>query len=365
MRIKAAYAADAGSAALCAAGGPEEDLTLTEKYAVVVTTINAPTRAVVEINRDAETLEADFIVVGDSKSPPDFALPGATYLDLSAQQRSGLRFAELCPAKHYARKNVGYLEAMRAGATVIIETDDDNIPRPEFWVPRAREQTGPIVEEPGWCNVYQYFTDTVIWPRGLPLIEARSRTAPLDTLQTATRDCPIQQGLADGDPDVDAIYRLTYPLPLDFEPGRTIILDAGTWCPFNSQNTTFWRDAFPLLYLPYYCSFRMTDIWRSFIAQRIGWTAGWSLQFHSSTVFQERNDHNLMHDFKDEIPGYLENDRIKKTLEDLDLASGTGAIPENITRAYEALITLDVVGSGERDLLRAWLSDIQRVCPTP
>jgi hypothetical protein len=330
---------------------------LTDRYAVVVTTINAPTRAVLEIQERAAQVGAHFVVVGDSKSPPDFALPGAEYLDMDAQRRSGFRFAELCPPKHYARKNVGYLAAARAGATVIIETDDDNIPRNGFWSPRERLQLAPTVASPGWCNVYRYFTDVMIWPRGLPLNCIQAPIQPISSLTVRDADCPIQQGLADENPDVDAIYRLVLPLPINFEPGRKIILGEGVWCPFNSQNTTFWRDAFPLLYLPYYCSFRMTDIWRSFVAQRLAWAAGWRLQFHSSTVFQERNEHDLMHDFADEVPGYLNNERIRKSLEDMDCSSGIGALPQNLLNAYEALIGLGVVGAGERELLHAWVDD--------
>ena len=118
---------------------------------------------------------------------------------------------------------------------------------------------------------------------------------------------PIQQGLANQNPDVDAIYRLVLPLPLDFVEAAPVALGKGAWCPFNSQNTTWWSEAFPLLYLPFHCSFRMTDIWRSFVAQRIAWENGWSILFHNATVFQERNEHSLIRDFEEEIPGYLNN----------------------------------------------------------
>ncbi|MHC4265647.1 MAG: STELLO glycosyltransferase family protein, partial [Planctomycetota bacterium] len=68
---------------------------------------------------------------------------------------------------------------------------------------------------------------------------------------------------ADDNPDVDAVYRLTQRLPLTFRKDRRLALGNGSKCPFNSQNTTWFPDAYPLLYLPAYCSFRMTDIWRS------------------------------------------------------------------------------------------------------
>ena len=340
-----------------------ETLSAMGASAVVVTTINPPTQAVEEIQARAHALGVRFVVIGDSKSPPDFTLPGADYLDLAAQRATGFRFAGLCPTRHYARKNIGYLVAARAGAEVIIETDDDNIPRDGFWAPRARRRRGSVVEQAGWCNVYRYFTEAQIWPRGLPLNEIRTPMTPLAQLAVREADCPVQQGLADENPDVDAIYRLVLPLPVSFEHDFVVVLDPGAWCPFNSQNTTFWRDAFPLLYLPFHCSFRMTDIWRSFVAQRLMWACGWRLAFHGSTVWQDRNEHDLMRDFADEVPGYLHNDRIRKTLEDTDFGSGPGALLDNLRKAYDALIALQVVGGEERALVAAWTDDLAALRP--
>lgn len=332
-----------------------------KKCAVVITSINAPTRAVVEIARDRAKLNARFVVVGDSKSPADFRYDGVEYYDIAAQIGSGFSIAPLAPTKHYARKNIGYLLAIQGGADVIIETDDDNIPLDSFWMPRVRTVTGGLVTGRSWSNVYRHFTPALIWPRGLPLSSVRVTEPEFDTLPTVTRTCPIQQGLADGDPDVDAIYRLILPLPVHFQAGRSVILDRGVWCPFNSQNTTFFQEAFPLLYLPFHCSWRVTDIWRSLIAQRIGWENGWSLLFQSPTVFQDRNEHDLMRDFAEEVPGYLNNDRIRLALEDLPLQPGVGHIPDNLMRCYELLVALDLVHRDELALVRAWVADLASI----
>lgn len=329
---------------------------MTERYAVVVTTINRPTPAVQQIAAEAGRLEAEFFLIGDSKSPADFAQPGATYLDLDAQRRTGLRYAELAPTEHYARKNVGYLAAMRSGATVIIETDDDNIPRDDFWTPREANSEAKLAQS-GWINTYARFANGLIWPRGLPLEEVRRAPADFEALPSATVECPIQQGLADEDPDVDAIYRLLLPLPVRFRRSGPVAL-RGAWCPFNSQNTTWWRKAFPLLYLPAHCSWRVTDIWRSFIAQRIAYLNGWGILFHHATVFQERNQHDLMRDFAEEVPGYLHNARIRHALEALDLSPGEAAIPGAMRACYGRLVELELVGPAELPLLDAWLQDV-------
>jgi hypothetical protein len=103
----------------------------------------------------------------------------------------------------------------------------------------------------------------------------------------------------------------------------------------------------------------MTDIWRSLIAQRICWANGWSVLFHEATVFQERNDHNLMRDFEDEVPGYLHNRRIAEALAKLSLKRGPAAMADNLLCCYEALIALEVLEAVEMPLLKAWLHDLQ------
>jgi hypothetical protein len=171
-------------------------------------------------------------------------------------------------------------------------------------------------------------------------------------------DCPIQQGLADGNPDVDAIYRMILPLPISFRTQRQVALTQGVWSPFNSQNTTWLPKAYPLLYLPSYCSFRMTDIWRSLVAQRIAWENRWSVLYRSADVTQERNEHDLMKDFADEVPGYLYNRTIGERLMQLDLEAGTENIGENLISCYEELIRMAVVSAEEMNLVKAWIRDI-------
>jgi hypothetical protein len=157
-----------------------------------------------------------------------------------------LTFARQCPIRSYARKNIGYLLAMRAGASVLIETDDDNFPRADFWASRQRKQLARLMSDTGWVNIYRYFTEAKMWPRGLPLESINSPLPEYDALAEEEVGCPIQQGLTDENPDVDAIYRLALPLPQSFRTDRRVALGDNSWSPLNSQNTTWWSDAFPL-----------------------------------------------------------------------------------------------------------------------
>ena len=300
-----------------------------------------------------------FLVIGDRKSPDQFNLNGCDFYSLERQRDLPFQLAQITPERHYSRKNLGYLVAIKQGATEIQETDDDNIPLAAFWENSTPIINGLGVHLGGWTNVYAHFSKTSVWPRGFPLefLKNNQEIAGIN----GQYDCPIQQGLANDNPDVDAVFRLVGKLPIDFDPQPSLVLLKNSWCPFNSQNTRWYRKAFPLLYLPSFCSFRMTDIWRSFVAQRISWECNWGILFHEATVRQERNEHNLLKDFEDEIPGYLNNARIAKALESLTLKPGEVSLYDNLITCYQQLVELGVVDSQELPLVQAWIQDCQEL----
>jgi hypothetical protein len=329
----------------------------TEPTALVVTSINPPNTALHSLAAGASENGWSFILAGDSKSPPDFHLEGCEFLPLAAQRESGFSLARIAPEKSYTRKNIAYLHALATGARVIVETDDDNHPTAEFWRARTRRMPCRKVVAEGWVNAYAYFGGDFIYPRGLPLIHARS---PVPTPgPMADHDCHIQQGLADSDPDVDAVYRMLFTLPFDFEKDKDpVLLGSGAWCPFNSQNTTFMGESLPLMFLPAHCSFRMTDIWRSFVAQRILHERGQGILFHGPTVWQERNAHDLDRDFAEELPGYLHNAAMREALVSLPLGDA-GTLRVMMERCYQTLIRKGWVGAQEEALLGAWFDDLE------
>jgi len=328
---------------------------------LVITSIFRPNAALAAFAAGGREHGLSFIVVGDVQTPADFHLGGCSYYSVDRQRETDLQYAAACPLRHYARKNIGYLLAMKSGAERIVESDDDNLPRANFWIERPRTLRCRKTDNAGWTNVYAHYTDRLIWPRGLPLDAVHTPTTSYDEMPMIDVDCPIQQGLADDNPDVDAIYRLLLPLPIQFRTDRQIAYGAGSWSPFNSQNTTWWPDAYPLMYLPAQCTMRATDIWRSLVAQRVAWANGWSILFHEPSVYQERNEHNLMRDFRDEVPVYLRNREIASILDGIDLAAGVEHIPGNMLVCYNALVAATIFPETEIPLLEAWLSDVARV----
>ena len=326
---------------------------------IVITTINPPTPAIERISALVQASGWRCIVVGDRKTRSPWCAEGIDFLSYADQEAAYGELSRLLPANHYCRKNLGYLYAAERGAEVILETDDDNIPGDDFAAAPSLEVMSEPVGGARWINIYRYFSDALIWPRGNPLNTIHDVGSIVGT--ASSQPAPIQQFLADGDPDVDAIYRLLFKDPVYFARRQPVSLAMGSWCSFNSQNTLFYREAFPLLYLPCHVSFRMTDIWRSFVAQAALWSMGRRLVFRPATVVQVRNQHDLMKDFTDEVDGYLMNDRIALVLEQLLGQIGEVGFAEFASAAWKRLQTEDVVRSEELQIQRAWAEHLERV----
>lgn len=323
---------------------------------VVITSIYPPSQAVKDF---ARLPNWRCIVIGDRKSPSDWAHPEVDYYSLESQLQLPYKLATLLPTDHYARKNLGYLLVASRGARYVLDTDDDNLPYPN-WSHPAFEGTFACTRiNEGFVNTYSHFTNQFIWPRGLPLQEIHRKQDWREHLQLKPARIGIWQGLADGDPDVDAIYRLTRGEPCTFDDAPPVVLDVGTCCPFNSQNTVIRHELFALLYLPSHVSFRFTDILRGLIAQPLMWRHGYRLGFSKANVVQERNPHDYFVDFKQELPCYLHTHEI---IEKVDAAiSRSASLSEQLYLAYEALIAPGIVRAEEMSLLQAWLDDLYDV----
>ncbi len=319
-----------------------------EKF-VVITSIFPPTEA---IQKFAELDDWKVIVVGDKKTSADWSCPGVIYLSPEHQHEVSNKFSGLLPWNSYTRKNIGYLYAISQGARVIYESDDDNIPldnwvgEPEFSI------DAEVIDKVSFVNIYSFFTEKKVWPRGIPLRCVLDAEVP-EVSAVKNLKIGIWQFLADEDPDVDAIYRLTNNTPIYFNWREPLVLRSGVCCPFNSQNTYFSKDVFPLLYLPSTVTFRFTDILRGLIAQPILWAAGYHLGFAGATVLQKRNPHDYLKDFESEIPCYLSAEKVVQIAK--DAVTSERSISENLLSVYRALSKHGIVQEKELGILSCWL----------
>ena len=110
-------------------------------------------------------------MIGDKKSPKSFSLKYGKYYNIRDQKKTNINFAKICPLDSYARKNIGYLLAIKNKTEVIIETDDDNYPKKNFFTTPKLTHKAPEIKNKNWVNIYDLFLNEkkLLWPRGLPL----------------------------------------------------------------------------------------------------------------------------------------------------------------------------------------------------
>jgi len=334
-------------------------------YGNVVTTIQKPTSALLELASMAKDRHESLFVVGDKKTPLEFSLPSAQYISVQDQAKLAFKVAEYLPWDSYTRKMLGYLQAAKSGCTFIRETDDDNFPLNSYFNDFPNEL---LVRSPNisgdWINPYIFFSEKYIWPRGYPieLIGTNRENFITDSAnysELKVTNIGVIQGLSNGAPDVDALFRLVSENSRDFtfQSKQPLLIPKGTFAPFNSQVTIWRAELLPLMYLPKTCTFRMTDIWRSYIATHLLHLNGFELIFTGACTFQDRNTHNLLEDFSEEMPGYLGNARLVNEIKNVPLLGGMANLGKDLQSIYEHLLAEGFFMQDELESLKFWLED--------
>jgi len=329
----------------------------------VLTTIFSPTKAVHQFQ---DLSDWCLVIVADKHTPISYALP-ANGVFLSAEEQIKLFDAEFLshvPWNHFGRKSVGYLYAVQQGAKRIWDFDDDNylidpselnnLIAHNFTTKEYSQFSAPHV-----FNPYPEFSPTRLpsWPRGLPLDLIKSKAPTI--YANVKPKVGVLQSLANVDPDVDAIFRMTQALPHSFSrASKRVVLDSGIMSPYNAQATLHAYDAFWALLLPITVPGRVSDIWRGYFAQPLLWKCGMHLAFINPLVEQNRSAHNYMRDFA------AETDLYKKTGPLLNFLQSWSSQHTTIPDAYQKM-WIDMYERGfieEEDvfLAQAWLKSLLR-----
>lgn len=311
------------------------------KRAIVTTTINPVTPALNEFAEIAKHNGWHLFIVGDQKTPHksyrtfEKKYDGfVTYLDPEDQEAISQKLSDLIGWNCIQRRNFGFIAAYRWGAEVIATVDDDNKPYPN-WGKNVRvgEEFG-ISEFKTEQIVFDPLSPTFpsLWHRGFPvqLIHERHIKAP----KQKRRKVLVQADMWDGDPDIDAICRMSLKPEVKFNIHITHY-GSNKPGPFNSQNTFLHRDCFPTYFLFPHIG-RMDDIWAAYYLQMIFPD---SVTYYKATVKQERNDHDLVKDLEAEMIGYKHTLELVKWLYGKNRNKNTpwpDFMPELALAAFEA-----------------------------
>lgn len=291
------------------------------KRALITTTINVPRN----LSQWAKSMTEDdiIIVAGDLKTPHrhvreflDTLPVPYDYLHPEDHAFNRWKTNEVVGFNSVQRRNIALLEAIRRGPDVVITCDDDNYPVTDNWVERVTHLISRGVDgmprvssSNGWFNVGDLCHPQVTH-RGYPMSVRHSDSFYPRTKHIGSVD--VFASLWHGDPDIDAVERMCHD-PVVSLVTESVILDTGTWCPFNSQATAYSGLLAPLMYM-WPGVGRFDDIWCSYLARAVMDSLGYFVMYGHPSVRQERNQHNLVHDLKNELFGYEYTDQICNVL---------------------------------------------------
>lgn len=331
-----------------------------EQWAVV-TTVFEPSKAIKDI---AGLHEWCLLIVADLRTPSEkqfYSLLGTTqnerikFLSIDEQLKLYPLLSDSLPFNSFARKNIGYIYAIHQKAKLIWDFDDDNV---------------GIISKSGYSNIIEYLTacntkskinimnpylysvdnGTQAWPRGFPLNLLKNRdTIPNLCVKTSSIRVGVIQSLANGEADVDAIYRLTH-YPFNFttksDSDKLLVLPKNTYTPFNAQATLWFPEAFKYLALPISVTGRVTDIWRSYIAEYFFNIKNLQLAFSPPYVYHNRSKHNLLGDFHAETPLYEQSGKLIELL----LSNNHN----DLINLYDELYRRQYIEEEDLIFIRAW-----------
>eukprot|EP01013_Petalomonas_cantuscygni_P011932 TRINITY_DN2559_c0_g2_i2.p1 TRINITY_DN2559_c0_g2~~TRINITY_DN2559_c0_g2_i2.p1 ORF type:complete len:469 (-),score=134.88 TRINITY_DN2559_c0_g2_i2:1-1407(-) len=342
----------------------------------VVTTIFDPSDAVRGMARRQGWC---LVVALDEGSKPynlgDAAHADVVVLDAAAQKALAPLFPgffEAMPWRHFARKNVGFLYAVMSGARYVWDFDDDNILKSGMDLsPPATATRVYTTRECSAFNPYPHMgLGNTSWPRGFPLNLVREPCPFAACPAVRTDDVAVFQSLADHEPDVDGVFRLTHHMPLYFAPcaKEPVTLARGTLTPYNAQATLYRDPGLWALLLPVSVHGRVSDIWRSYVAQRLLWDLGQTIAFLPPRVTQIRNPHNALADMHAEDPLYRQSLALVDVLQRWRAADDAAPIGRRFVELMVEMYERDFVG--EKDVIATyeWISALHAVgyvFPTP
>lgn len=332
------------------------------KNVLVVTTINGKSHeGISRLIEDSKSQDFELVLIGDHRTSDSLSTiddPRVHFYNLESQLSSKFLSGRALPVNHYARKNFGYLVAAEMGCEWISETDDDNRLFGEFWEKQEPNKVIKNSTASHWVNIYGAFGFGEYWHRGIPINEVQNSNT-LTTYETVmSSNIGCIQGLADGDPDIDAICRMLYKPVSKFSRTESFILEPGYYSPTNSQLTRWdCKLTLPLLYLPSTVPWRVSDIWRGLIAQRYFAISGLKTQFRGGLGFQDRNEHDLLKDFIDELEVHMSTRIILEILESTNILEK----PEFMRAVYSTLLSRGLVSEEEIVRLDSWLTDTSAI----
>jgi len=294
-------------------------------------------------------------------------------------------FVTSIPRNSFSRKNIGYLFAILHGAEFIFDFDDDNFIKiddngdPLEILPEQDSENNNTIMLKDVSVVMQglnTFNHHPImgasipdsWPRGFPmdLIQnnntwghiAYQTDIPFDS---SGKRIGVIQFVADGNPDIDAIHRLSKPLlvTFSFESAKPVLVPTHSYSPYNAKATIHTQYALWATLLPSTVPGRVSDIWRSYISQCIFADTRLRIIFAPPKVIQKLNDHDCLGDFNAEKDLYMKSGMMIDFLSKWDSIYNT--IPERMESLWIDLYEHGYIELDDVFYVQKWLGALIQI----
>lgn len=340
---------------------------------LITTTINVPH----VLTQWAKGLQSDdwIIVAGDLKSPHEAIHALLAQIE---QENEGLRTLYLHPDiqtrwessdiigwNSIQRRNIALLEAIALKPKYILTIDDDNAPTSPDQIDHMIAEMSTVTDKrfistpTGWYNPGRICVTqdgSRVIHRGMPLHRREDGSVPF-----SAPACHIGVGamLWSGDPDIDAIDRITANPQVSGVARVKNVLTPRTWAPFNSQSTMYLAELAPLM-MVWSGVGRYDDIWGSYVARCVMDHLGYGVYYGHPVVTQDRNEHDLIRDLELEIYGMRHTPAFTDVLRDITFTDALDTVDKCLRHVHNLLISRAPFLNGRtRSTLYAWQVDVE------
>ena len=347
------------------------------KTDIIITTINVPVfiDGICSNIQEYKHSDVGLLVIGDKKTPDEtrsycqktekqYGIP-VEYLGIEDQLRVLAKhpdLLELFPYNTPDRTILGGMLSYMRGSERTIAIDDDNFTTNHDFIGFhsivGTDATIDVISnEMQWFNVHSALVEErniPFFPRGYPWKQRKPQASEKTIVQDPVH-VVVNQGLVLGDPDIDAISRLFWPinaLDMSSEISQQFGLSPGTWSPFNYQNTALAHDLVPCYYRPL-STMRNADIWTAYVFNKLAQHFGHVLTFGQPLVKQIRNEHDLWDDLDIELVNNRATDDLIDLLRNIDLSKDTyfEALRELLSKCHADLEKVRAIPPAEKDMI--------------
>lgn len=277
-----------------------------------------------------------------------------------------IRTATKMPKNSSAVRSLAYIIAISLGAEKIIDMDHVDVDHlaPEE-VLFARNSTG-VLSGNGIVNPYDKFRNEGtprVWPRGYPIWEiANMDHCQVTRYETNVSNASLHVALFSDISDVDSIYIASQEPLIEFgtDEGLCYDISSSAYTMFGTEMTEYDVNSFAGLFLPSFPSDRASDIWRSFILQKMLKNNGKHIAVcYLKAQKPPRSQRIIPEDWNKLMES--EMDMLLNTMNVLSVIKSVNeADPMKfMVQVYARLYEHGVVDEMDMELLNSWLFDIE------